>query len=232
MKLTAFLAAAFAFSALAEDAVNWQFAGTKPLVLQGWGTVRDQFGLARFSQKSNSLSIELAGGGTEYGHCAPAVLQEVSGDFEATIAIQPGINPEGKYATANRALWNSAGLIVELGNNDHVRLELSILQPTGKKPDNRIWAQRIIGKTNQWHRPSVKDANTTRPLFLRMQRTGSQLKWAYTFDKEKWTELEPFETKDWPSQIKVGVHFINVTTKMMKATVSDFKITKASDVRQ
>ena len=120
MKLTTFLATALAFSAIDEEPVNWQISGTKPLVLQGWGTVRDIYGLARFSQKSNSLSVELAGGGADYGtgsQVAPVVLQEVEGDFEVSVAIQPGINPDGTYAHSNRVLWNAAGLLVEWDND-------------------------------------------------------------------------------------------------------------------
>ena len=226
MKLTAFLATALAFSAVADEPVNWKVSGNKPLVLQGWGTVHDSYGLARFSQKSNSLSVEVAGGGAEFGAGSPAVLQEVEGDFEVGVTIQPGINPDGQYATASRALWNSAGLLVELDNGDHIRLELSILRTLGKKDDNRIWAQSIVRNNNKWHRPSLKDANAKRPLHLRINRTGTQFKWAHSFDKETWTELEPFEVKDWPSKLKVGVHFVNVTTKVQNTTVSDLKITK------
>ncbi len=228
MKLTAFLATALTFSAFAEEPVNWQIAGRKPLVLQGWGTVRDIYGVARFSQKSNSLSIEFAGGDTDAGKYAPAVLQEVEGDFEASVTIQPGINPDGRYANANRVLWNSAGLLVELDGDNYARLELSVRQPLEKKDDNQIWMQRAVRKNGRWNQLPIKDANRKRPLHLRIQRTGTQLKWAHSFDKATWTELEPFEAKDWPAKLKVGVQFVNVTTKVMKATVSDLKITPAT----
>lgn len=229
MKLTTFLATALAFSAIAEEPVNWQISGTKPLVLQGWGTVRDIYGLARFSQKSNSLSVELAGGGADYGtgsQVAPVVLQEVEGDFEVSVAIQPGINPDGTYAHSNRVLWNAAGLLVEWDNDNFARLELSVRQPIGKKEDNRVWAQRVVNKNWKWDEPSIKGANADRPLFLRIQRTGPQIKWAHSFDKETWTELEPFGASGWPAKLKVGVIFVNLTTKVEKATVSDLKITR------
>lgn len=229
MKLTAFLTAALALSATAAEGEVWQISGVKPLVLQGWGTVRDAYGLARFAVKDNALSVELAGGGADYGYAekiAPCVLQDVEGDFEVGVTIQPGISPDGAYATSNRVLWNAAGLLVELDENNFARLELSIRQPLGKKEDNRIWAQRVVGKNSKWDQPSIKDANAKKPLHLRIQRTGAQLKWAYSYEKQTWTELEPFDAKDWPAKLKVGVLFVNLTTKVENATVSDLKITK------
>lgn len=227
MKLTAFLAAALTLSAVAEEPVNWQLAGSKPLTFKGWGTVRDIYGLARFSQKSNSLSVELAGGGADFGgsmKVAPVVLQEVEGDFEVTVVVQPGMNPDGTYATSNRVLWNAAGLLVESDPANFARLELSVRQPLGKKDDNRIWAQRVVRNSAKWDQPSLKDANAKRPLHLRIQRTGAQIKWGHSFDRETWTELEPFEAKGWPAKLRVGVIFVNLTTKVQKATVSDFKV--------
>ena len=228
MKLTTFLAIALTLSAFAEEPVNWQIAGTKPLVLQGWGTVRDSYGLARFSQKSNSLSVEVAGGGADFGYAekvGPSVLGEVEGDFEATVTIQPGMSPDGTYATSNRVLWNGAGLLVEKDDGNYVRLEVTVRQPAGKKADNRIWANHAIRKTGTWDQPELKGWDPKKPMYLRIQRTGPQFKWGYSYDKEKWTELKPFEAKDWPAKLKIGVLFVNLTTKVQKVTVSDLKIT-------
>lgn len=229
MKLTAFLAAALALSTAASEPEPWQISGTKPLLLQGWGTVRDPYGLARFLVKDNGLSVELAGGGADFGfdsQIAPCVLREVEGDFEASVTVQPGMFPDGVYATSNRVLWNAAGLLVELDDANFIRLELTVRQPLGKKEDNRIWAQRVVQKYSKWDQPSLKGADAKKPLHLRIQRTGSQFKWAHSYDKETWTELETFERKDWPAKLKVGVLFVNLTSKVEKATVSDFRITK------
>lgn len=229
MKLTVFLATTLIFSAIAEEPVNWQIAGAKPLVLQGWGTVRDIYGLARFSQKSNSLSVELAGGGADFGYAekvAPSALSEVEGDFEVSVTLQPGMVPDGGIATSNRVLWNGAGLLVEADDGNFVRLEVTVRQPAGKKMDNRIWANHAIRKTGTWDQPELKGWDPKKPMFLRIQRTGAQFKWGYSYDKEKWTELKPFEAKGWPAKLKVGVLFVNLTTKVQKATVSDLKIVR------
>ena len=229
MKLTSFLAALALSTTAAEPEIEWQISGDKPLVLEGWGSVRDPYGLARFAVKDQSLSVELAGGGADYGtgsQVAPVVLQEVEGDFEVSVAIQPGINPDGTYAHSNRVLWNAAGLLVEWNNDNFARLELSVRQPIGKKEDNRVWAQRVVNKNWKWDEPSIKGANAKRPLFLRIQRTGSLFKWAHSFDRETWTELEPFGASGWPAKLKIGVIFVNLTTKVEKATVSDLKITR------
>jgi regulation of enolase protein 1 (concanavalin A-like superfamily) len=231
MKLTTLLATAFAFSAIAADSQTWLVSGTKPLVLPGWGTVSDPYGMARFAMNGSALSVEIAGGGVDYAngnHVAPVVLQEVEGDFEVSVAIQPGINPDGTSTHANRILWNAAGLLVEWDKDNFARLELCVRQPIGKKEDNRVWAHRVVNKNWKWDEPSIKGANAERPLFLRIQRTGPQIKWAHSFDKETWTELEPFSAGEWPKKLKVGVLFVNLTTKVEKATVSDLKITKLS----
>jgi regulation of enolase protein 1 (concanavalin A-like superfamily) len=229
MKLTAFFAAVLAFFAIAEEPEKWQVAGTKPLVLQGWGTVRDIYGLARFSQQDKALSVEVAGGGGDFtftSKVAPCIFREIEGDFEATVAIEPGMFPDGTNATSNRVLWNGAGLVLEADEVNYARIELSVRQPAGKKDDNRLWVQHVVARKDQWDQPSLKDVNAKRPLHLRIQRAGPQFKWAYSYDKEMWTELKPFEAKDWPAKLKVGLLFVNLTTKVQKVTVSDLKITR------
>ena len=229
MKLTAFLALALAINAVAAEPEPWQIPGATPLVLQGWGNVRDPYGIARFLVKDNALSVEVAGGGADFGYysqVAPCVLREVEGDFEVSVTVQPGMFPDGASVTSNRVLWNAAGLLVESDKSNFVRLELSVRQPLGKKDDNRIWAQRVVNASAKWDQPSLKDANGKKPLHLRIQRNGPQFKWAHSFDKQELTELEPFEAKDWPAKLKVGVVFVNITTKVEKATVSDLKITR------
>ena len=227
MKLTASIAIAIAATLTAAEPEKWVVVSKEPLVLPGWGTVRDLYGLARFSQKDKSLTVEVAGGGADHHAAeplAPAIQQEVEGDFEALLTIQPGMIPGGRHASTNRVLWNGAGLLVEPKGNNFIRHELTIRRPKGQKEDNRIWAMNVRDRSFGFQQPELKNWDSKTPLHLRVRRTGAAFVLAYSFDRTTWVNADAFEFPKWPAKLKVGPLFVNLTTKVQKVTVSDFTI--------
>jgi regulation of enolase protein 1 (concanavalin A-like superfamily) len=227
MKLTAFFCLIAAIATAAEEPS--QAAGGGARELTGWGTVRDPLEMGKFQMKGRALTVDVAGGGTDYSQAertAPSAVQEIEGDFIAMVTVQPGMTPDGIATTANKVIWNSAGLLVEVDKANFIRFELSVRKQRPDLFDNRLWAHRVNKNQSKWDQPILKEWDPKTPIHLRIQRTGAQFKWAYSLDKETWKELAPFETTNWPAKLNVGVVFVNLTSKASKATVSDLVIEK------
>jgi hypothetical protein len=108
-----------------------------PRSIANWGKFVDPDGDCTVQGNQDKLTITIPATNhnlhAERGMNAPRVLQDVEGDFTATVRVtcelNPGKNPTGKLATAG----NYAGLLLWGSAKSYVRLERNArwMEPTG-----------------------------------------------------------------------------------------------------
>jgi WD40 repeat protein/CheY-like chemotaxis protein len=196
------------------------------LFLQGWGRVVDPDRDCRFEVVSNRLIISvpptLHNLSTEFSELnAPRVLQEVNGDFVAHIRVVGHINHDGKPTSSHYLAYQGTGLLLWEDENTYIRLERSAYVTHG----DLVHSVHFEVRSRRQVTVDLHQAGIEKPIFLRLARSGSQIRAAGSTDAVTWTEFDPVEcllTED----VKIGIIAVNTASAPLRAELEGFRVVK------
>jgi hypothetical protein len=184
-----------------------------------WGTGTDPDGDCTFFVAKKALLISVPGSGPHDLASdidlsnAPRVLRRVSGDFTIQVRVDGRFAPGMVTSKPGRLPYNGAGLVAMMDPENVVTLARAAMQRKGVDPESyanfeiRTDGQlQRIGFTGDQRLP--KDG----PVFLRLERRGSQFHGAVSEDGSSWHALESKEIPaDWPKELQAGVIAISTS---------------------
>jgi regulation of enolase protein 1 (concanavalin A-like superfamily) len=151
----------------------------------------------------------------------PRVIQEVAGDFVATVKVTGSFDP-GHIPTGPRSVpYNGGGLLVWLDQGNYIRLERGAMYRNGRVMGLLIFESRENGTKAQGHNKGGLDPRTD--LWLRVERKGNVIAGFFSRDGKEWDALEPMEV-EWARTLKVGVDAINSSGDPMTVRFHDYVI--------
>lgn len=150
---------------------------------------------------------------------APRLVREVTGDFEVRVRVL-GIDAPGSRATSSRfAPYHGAGLVLWKNSGHYVRLEIAAdHRKSGSYPYANFELRRDGRLATSWG-IKIPDRST----YLRIVRTGDEVRAAFSPDAVNWT---PFAAMDagLPDRVEVGVLAVNASAKPLKAEFEQFQL--------
>ncbi len=202
-------------------------AGTE---LKGWGVAIDLDKDCKITPRDKGISIEIPGklhdmdfdGGLTN---APRVMQEVEGDFVATVKVSgdyklgpkgtnPKSHPLSRFISGGMLLWSDA--------NNHIRLERCLFNEFGKYTTiGVIFEEREGGYAGAMHSEWFQLGD----CYLRAERKGNKIFGATSSDGKVWKDLKPIDTL-WPKKIKIGLDAINSSNASFSVKFDEFSLTK------
>jgi regulation of enolase protein 1 (concanavalin A-like superfamily) len=209
------------------------FAGEdKVQQVPGFGQVVDPDGDCKLEASDGKLKItlpgtkvhDLSGVREENSRNAPRVLQEVEGNFTATVKVTCALEPARQEKNNS---FNGAGLLVWESDKNFMRLERNLwVTPDGE----RVSYAPLF---EYWHNNQCNTlkGGTTTPYFqgastyLKITRAGDEFKTAVSHDGSKWMETDSV-TATMPKKVKVGVAAINSAPNAFSVEFSDLKVDK------
>lgn len=195
--------------------------------LDGWGLALDADGDCKFTPTDKALTIAVPGKfhslEIEAGNLnAPRVLTEVDGDFVLSVKVSGEFKAGGKSTNPNpRGLpYTAAGILVWSDSDNFIRLERAAFSRNGKLTTTVAFEEREGGYRGAVHNEVTKGGD----CWLRMERKGSRISGAISYDGKTATKLKPIDTV-WPTKLKVGVHAISTASDPFAPTFEEFKLT-------
>lgn len=204
----------------------------KPLEIKGWGTVTDPDSDCTVTNAKGKLTIKVPGSLHDlYPHQkdekkrlnAPRVLQEMKGDFVATVKVTADWKPGGALPGSSTVPYNGAGLLVWAKDDDFLRLERNVFV---RNVSISYTTPFQIQGGNQ-----VNNATTTQDEFfkgkstwLKVERLGEQLTTSISHDGKDWIETAALRAK-YPETVRVGVEAVNSSDKEFVVEFTELKIT-------
>ena len=211
------LIAAACLTANARDATKNKEAARE---LPGWGAASDPDGDCKFFVAEDSLLISVPGSERPHDLAAdanatnaPRVLQAVRGDFTIQVRVDGRFGPGDESTLPGRVGYNGAGVVAMLDEENVVTLARAVLQRPEEEPvPYANFEIRIAGKLQRigltGDHPIPKDG----PVYLRIERRGSQICGAVSADGVSWDVLTPKEIPaEWPKELKTGVVAISTS---------------------
>jgi hypothetical protein len=198
--------------------------------LKGWGVVIDPDKDCKITPRGDKgLTIEIPakwhdldfekGGATN----APRIMQEVEGDFVATVRVtgdyklgpkgtNPKSDPMSKFISGGILLWSDA--------NNHIRLERCLFNEFGKYTTiGAIFEEREGGYAGAMHSEWFQLGD----CYLRAERKGNKIFGATSTDGKVWKDLKPVDTL-WPKKIKIGLHALSSSNTPFTVKFDDFSL--------
>jgi regulation of enolase protein 1 (concanavalin A-like superfamily) len=205
-----------------------EVAGTP---LEGWfGAAIDPAGDCKFTPKGKGLTIEVPGTFHDLNPdtttlSAPRVLAPVDGDFTLTVKVGGEFKAGGKSTNPNPrgAAYNGAGILVWSDSDNFIRLERGAFVRGGKVVNTVAFEEREGGYRGAVHNESGKAGDS----YLRMERKGSRISGAVSYDGTTWSKLKPIDTV-WPAKLKVGLLAINTSSEPFAPAFGDYALTAKS----
>lgn len=156
----------------------------------------------------------------------PRTMQQMTGDFTAEVTIAPLFRASPAWSGSNADIFQSAGLLLEAGQTNHLRVEATI---QGNDLQHRI--RQCISRASKqtYYNVENKDYDAEKPTTLRISRHGSEFFIAWKQEGGEWHESNAHLCGNWPETVSVGVYVANQCVKPFTAVFSSYQITKASN---
>ncbi|MDB6136315.1 MAG: hypothetical protein JWM59_4558 [Verrucomicrobiales bacterium] len=215
----------------ASDAATTKAPG---FTIEGWGKVTDPGGDCGVTLQGKVLKITVPPTGPhdlapEIGVTnAPRVLQAVEGDFSIRVKVGGGYQPGGETTSNERVAYNGAALIVMADPENVITLARAVMQRGALEPTPYAnFEIRSQGRLLDMGSAATKPLTVDGPLWLRLERRGSQVTGAVSADGEKWDALEPKEIPGtWPKTLHTGVAGISTSAKAFEPAFSELRLEK------
>jgi regulation of enolase protein 1 (concanavalin A-like superfamily) len=229
------LAIVIASSCATHNCDNGPSNGNGERNLPGWGRAVDPDGDCQFFIDRGTLLINVPG--SAYPHDlaaeinrtnAPRVLQQVNGDFTVQVRVDGRFSPGTESTQANRLAYNGAGLVAMADPQNVVTLARAVIQKPGEGP--APYANFEIRGNGHLLRIGLTDDHPlpiTGPVFLRLQRRGSEMIGEASLDGIHWDTLGSKDLPThWPKALHIGVVAISTSTEEFDPRFSKFRIVK------
>jgi regulation of enolase protein 1 (concanavalin A-like superfamily) len=190
----------------------------KGVDLPGWGTAFDPKKDCKFLDEKKRLTIKVTGSGhmaqvAQPMLNAPRVMREVEGDFVVTVKVVGDFKPGGKSTNPKTVPFNGAGILVWSDADNYIRLERAAVA-RGNRINTYVNFEEFEGNTRgASHNEVMKGGD----CWVRMERKGSRIHGAISFDGTTWKQLRPIQTV-WPEKLKVGL--VAISSSGLPFTVS------------
>lgn len=197
--------------------------------LEDWGLAIDIDKDCEFAPQQKSLTIRVPGKWHDLNPDSgklnsPRVIREVEGDFVVQVKVDGELKPGGKSTNPKSVPYNGAGIIIWSDSDNFIRLERGALLRNKQIRATVAFEEREGGYRGAVHNVSSRPG----PVYLRLERKGSRIFGAVSFDGSKWGMLKPIDTV-WPAKLKVGLSAINSSSQPFTAQFTDFSLdTKAA----
>ena len=149
---------------------------------------------------------------------APRVVRPVWGDFQATVRVagklEPAAAPSSRYHP-----YHGAGLLIWKDQRTYLRLERAVATIRGRTLSYLNYELRQDGRLTFSRGIPIED----RPIHLKIERTGSELRAWRSADGSRWTEL-PDLGSSMSGQVEVGVVAINSSRRLLIAELERFQV--------
>ena len=204
---------------------------TKPVVIDGWGSVTDPDGDCAIKGDKAKLTITVPGAAHDLHPTramnAPRVLREVDGDFSVTVKVACPLTPGKKVLGKGATAGVYAGLLVWAGEKDYLRLERNARWQPGESgklvnfsPGFEYWKGGKQVFFNPKYTPDFFKADLT---WLRLERKGAKVTAHHGLDGKAWTAFKELETA-LPNNLQIGMFVINTSDTPITAEFTDFKV--------
>src|SRR4051812_5919141 len=180
-----------------------------PRVLPGWGTATDPDQDCRFSVVEEGLVISVPGSRPHDLAAdintvnAPRVLQAVDGDFSIQVKVEGLFAPGEESTKPGRTGYNGAAIVALVDEQNVVTLARAVLQHPGHNAmPYANFEMRVDGKLQRIGLTNDHPLPIEGPVYLRLERRGTQFLAAVSIDGVKWDSLEPKEIPaTWPKEL-------------------------------
>jgi len=199
--------------------------------VEGWGNFFDPLGdcTVRRSDTGTFLQLVVPPGIHDLSHYnrglnAPRVLQSVSGDFRARVAVRFPLAPGNTVPPgAGTKPYHGAGLLVWAGPHKYFRFERDgWTEPSGKL--NGYWPLFEVWTDNEVERPKIKKMGKLGPISqLAIRRVGNDFTLMYSENGKTWNNLGT-HTVDMPADVRVGVAGLNISERPLRALFSKLEV--------
>jgi regulation of enolase protein 1 (concanavalin A-like superfamily) len=199
-------------------------AAEKPKTIKGWGSVVDPADDCEFTQEDDRVTITVPPTPHDLNPSprwdnvlAPRVLEDVEGDFVASVKVNIYNRPKANTSSNKINSFVAAGLVVWQDEKNFLRLLRAANGESGRLFIHfEGW---VDGKMTGDALYDIADEAT----YLRASRKGGQFSFDRSKDGKEWF---PFAIApiDMPKELKVGVAAINSTTKAFKPRFEDFVV--------
>jgi len=181
----------------------------KGVALSGWGLAIDPDKDCEITDQMKSLRFTVPGTRHDLAADAgmmnaPRVMREVEGDFVVTVKIVGEFRPGGKSTNPKGVPFNGAGILIWSDADNFIRLERAAVARPGKINTYVHFGEVEGGTTGATHSEVLKGGD----CWVRMERKGSRIHGAISFDGTSWKELRPIQTV-WPTTLKIGLTAVN-----------------------
>jgi regulation of enolase protein 1 (concanavalin A-like superfamily) len=207
----------------------------KILELRGWGKAIDPDGDCKFFVAEDALLIHVPGSATPHDLAAeigvtnaPRVLQPVRGDFTFQVRIDGRFAPGGESTLPGRTGYNGAGIIAMLDAKHVVTLARAVLQHSGGEASHYAnFEMRAAGELQRIGITSDHPLPEHGPVYLRLERRGSEIRGAVSLDGTTWSELEAKQLgSEWTKDIQTGLVSISTSAAEFNPRFSQLKLLK------
>jgi regulation of enolase protein 1 (concanavalin A-like superfamily) len=154
---------------------------------------------------------------------APRVVQEVDGDFVASVKVMGSFHPGPDRTGPKSVPYNGGGVVVWLDQDHYIRMERASMYRSNRVMGFLAYESRELGTRAGVHNKGGLDP--TQDLWLRLERHGHVFSGFFSKDGQAWEELQPMDV-EWPSRLKVGVDMINSCGDPMTVRFQDYSLKK------
>ncbi|HEY7330432.1 MAG TPA: DUF1349 domain-containing protein [Gemmataceae bacterium] len=190
----------------------------------GWGSAIDPGKDCEILPEEKKLTIRVPGSwhdlNPDTGKLnSPRVVREVEGDFVVKVKIDGEFKPGGKSTNPRGVPYYGAGIIIWSDSDNFIRLERGALSRNNKVTATVAFEEREAGYRGAVHNITAQPG----PVYLRLERKGSRILGAVSFDGSDWRPLKPIDTL-WPAKLKVGLTAITSSSQPFEAQFTDFSL--------
>jgi regulation of enolase protein 1 (concanavalin A-like superfamily) len=193
------------------------------MTLVGWGQTFDPDGDCTFLPEGKGLTITVPPTPhdltAEEGRInAPRVLQDVEGDFRAQVKVSGAFRPTAGSVPGHLP-FQSGGLLLWSDAQNYVRLERAGMNRNGVNESSATLELRSGGRPSATAPVPLGEQDT----YLRMERSGNQVRGWVSPNGRKWTRLEPLEAT-FPAKVRVGIAAVNAAREPLSVRFEDFQV--------
>ncbi len=196
-----------------------------------WGEVVDPDGDCDLNLRGGELVFEVPGTlhdlNVDIGkNNAPRVVQEIDGDFTATVKVGGSFEP-GESRTGPKSVpYNGGGLVIWHDEGNYIRLERASMYRNNRVVGFLAFESRERGTRTEVHNKG--GLNPRQDCWLRIERRGETISGSLSDDGKDWEDLQPMSV-DWPSRLKVGVDAVNSCGDPMTVKFQDYTLNARKD---
>ena len=205
------------------------------LSLPGWGQTADPDSDCNFYVGRNSVVISVPGSGNPHDLAAeidrtnaPRLTQVVEGDFIIEVKTDGRFEPGENSTLPGRTAYNGAALIITSDPQNVVTLARAVLQRPGNAPAYYAnFEMRSGGNLERMGFTSDLRLPAKGPVWLRLQRHGSDITGAVSTNGTEWNSLGAKTiSSDWPGKLSAGIAAISTSESEFDPRFSELKVSK------